>query len=236
VRLVTSASPSLASIHAAAADVLHALCSLHVHTVPRAQHRHHQTTNCTDLRTQCFPVPPFRSVHARAAVAVAAVSGEEASIASQSVTVLSATPSPAQGVGSHLVLKVPASIDPKAVRASLMASEGVEALVQNRVVRIAQAHGTASEHHSQPCSDMSPAVSNVPVAAVACCWCTIWQGSLYALYVLVAARSLEGLYALLVLLINRSINQLHVFLARGDTCKRIATLKPPVVGSQPAGP
>jgi hypothetical protein len=87
----------------------------------------------------------YCSVHARAAVAVAAVSGDDASIASESVTVLSATPSPAQGVGSHLVLKVPASIDPKAVRASLMASEGVEAVVQNRVVRIAQAHGTASE-------------------------------------------------------------------------------------------
>jgi hypothetical protein len=37
---------------------------------------------------------------------------------------------------------------------------------------------------------------------------------------------------------NAPINQiqLHVFLARGDTCKQIATLKPPVVGSQPAGP
>jgi hypothetical protein len=79
-------------------------------------------------------------------VAVAAVSGDEPSIASQSVTVLSATPSPAQGVGSHLVLKVPASMDPKAVRASLMASEGVEAVVQNRVVRTAQADGTASEY------------------------------------------------------------------------------------------
>lgn len=82
-------------------------------------------------------------VHARAAVAVAAVSGDEASIASESVTVLSASPSPAQGVGSHLVLKVPASIDPRAVRASLLASEGVEAVVQNRVVRTAQAHGAA---------------------------------------------------------------------------------------------
>jgi hypothetical protein len=32
------------------------------------------------------------------------------------------------------------------------------------------------------------------------------------------------------------MQQLHVFLARGDTCKQRATLKPPVVGSQPAGP
>jgi hypothetical protein len=84
-------------------------------------------------------------------VAVAAVSGDEAHIASQSVTVLSATPSPAQGVGSHLILKVPASMDPKAVWASLMASEGVEAVVQNRVVRIAQAHGTASEWELPEC-------------------------------------------------------------------------------------
>jgi hypothetical protein len=35
---------------------------------------------------------------------------------------------------------------------------------------------------------------------------------------------------------NQLINQLHVILARGDTCKQTATLKPAVVGSQPAGP
>jgi hypothetical protein len=42
-------------------------------------------------------------------------------------------------------------MDPKAVRASLMASEGVEAVVQNRVVRIAQAHGTASKQNVFAC-------------------------------------------------------------------------------------
>lgn len=133
-------------------------------------HQSRTKTILTILNARVIPpVLSFHSVHARAAVAVAAVSGDEASIASESVTVLSASPSPAQGVGSHLVLKVPASIDPRAVQASLLASEGVEAVVQNRVVRTAQVHGAASECSLLTCIGDTLAVLYVLLGDVARC-------------------------------------------------------------------
>lgn len=53
------------------------------------------------------------------------------------VSVLSTHQAP-EGVPSQAVIEVPSELDPEQVRATLMASDAVEAVVQNRVVRITQ--------------------------------------------------------------------------------------------------
>lgn len=82
------------------------------------------------------------SARIRAVAAVAAAMGGDASIASESVTVVSTSQGAAEGVASHAVIQVPPQLSPAAVRAALKASQHVEAVVPNRVVRIAQATGS----------------------------------------------------------------------------------------------
>ena len=78
------------------------------------------------------------------AVAAAMASGELATAASDTpqslVTTLSVSDAPpgTTGIPGQMVLRVPAELAPEQVRTQLSAVAGVQAVVQNIVVRIAQ--------------------------------------------------------------------------------------------------